>query len=300
MNFYVVMQGKSYHQSKEAGIVWCALYDKTGNTPHSWQRMQDVKKGDVLFHYVKGDVVAISQAREDARIGMSDIEEGVAGTLFDALYEELESPVSVKDNFGQIRPLLPVKYSPFQLNGDGNQGFLYPCNEMLALRLLTLISEQNIYSETDEQLEFTMDPVVHRERNFLAPILLLTEAQAKKQIRDGTRKFAKGLSSMWPTQCAICGIDVPELLHATYAKPWKDAEGEERTDAHNGLLLCSNHSALYERGYIAFNGSGRIHISEEISESDYGKHAIHAKMRVQREEGHKKYLKWHKREVFKG
>lgn len=300
MNFYVVMQGKTYQQSKEQGVVWCALYDKTGSTPHSWQRMQDVKKGDVLFHCVKGEVVAISQAREDARFGMSDIEEGVAGTLFDALYEELEVAVSVKENFAQIEPLLPVKYSPFQQNGDGNQGFLYPCNEMLALRLLSLISEVNIFTQTDEQLEFTIDPVAHTERNFLAPILLMTEAQAKKQIRDGTRAFAKGLTAIWPTQCAVCGIDVPELLHATYAKPWKDAEGDERTDAHNGLLLCGNHSALYERGYIAFNGSGRIHISQEMDESDYGKQAIHAKMRIAREEEHKKYLKWHKKEVYRG
>lgn len=300
MNFYVVMQGKTYQQSKELGVVWCALYDKTNHTPHSWQRMQDVRKGDVLFHCVKGEIVAISQAREDARMGMTDIEEGIVGTLFDALYEELETPVSVKENFTQIRPMLPVKYSPFQANGDGNQGFLYPCNEMLALRFLSLINEANIFPQTDEQLEFTIDPVVHTERNFLAPILLMTEAQAKKQILHGTRAFAKGLAEMWPTKCAVCGIDVPQLLHATYAKPWKDAEGDERTDAHNGLLLCSNHSALYEQGFIAFNGSGRIHISQEIDEANYDQHAIHNKIRIQRQEAHKPYLKWHKREVFRG
>lgn len=300
MQFYVVMQGKTYQQSKALGVVWCALYDKTNKTPHSWQRMQDVKKGDVLFHCVKGEIVAISQARENARIGMSEIEEGIAGTLFDALYEELEAPIAIKQHLNELRPVLPKKYSPFQENGDGNQGFLYPCNDMLALRFLSLMNELNIAPQAAEQLEFTIDPVLHKERNLLAPIILMTEAQAKRQIRQRTRTFAKGLADMWPKQCAICGIDQPELLHATYAKPWKDAEQFEQTDAYNGLLLCSSHSALYEQGFIAFNGSGHIHISEQIDPTDYAKHNIHPKIRIPRQEQHKPYFKWHKREVFRG
>ena len=300
MNFYIVMQGKSYHISKEQNKVWCAILDSAGNTPHSWERMTEVQKGDVLFHLVKGDIVAISQAQEDCRQGTFVLQASdEIGNMFDAKYEELPIALNVKEHFEAIRPILPLKYAAFQQNGDGNQGFLYPCNEMLAIKLLELISEANIFPETEQQLEFAIGPIAKQERNILAPVLYETEAEAKVKVRKGEQKFKAALAPIWDHKCALCGIELPELLRASYAKPWKDATAEERLDPYNGVLLCSNHATLYERGFIAFDGTGRIHISPSIPSSDYGKYGIHAKMRINREEQHKVYIKWHKRNVFK-
>ena len=171
---------------------------------------------------------------------------------------------------------------------------------MLGLKLLELISDDNIYAENMEQLEFAMGLIAQKDRNTLAPILIETEAEAKVKIRKGEQKFKKQLAPLWDHQCAICGITLPELLKASHAKPWKDATDEERIDPYNGILLCSNHDALYDRGYIAFDGTGKIHISSDIDRTEYGKYAIHDKMRVHRVEENKKYFKWHKREVFRG
>ena len=299
MNFYIVMQGKTYEQAKETGVVWCSIYDTSGQTPHSWERMTEVKQGDAIFHLVKGEIVAMSIAQEDCHIGENPFDEAKElGNVFASAYEELYQPISIKDNFAQIKPLLPVKYSPFQHNGDGNQGFLYPCNEMLAIKLLELMSDANIYEENEQQLEFAIGPIAQKERHTLAPILIETEAEAKVKIRKGQQKFHKQLAPLWNHHCALCGIDLPELLVASHSKPWKDATDEERLDPYNGILLCSNHDKLYDRGYIAFDGTGKIHISPEIAPIDYVKYGIHAKMRVARVEDNKKYFKWHKREVF--
>ncbi|WP_255505018.1 HNH endonuclease signature motif containing protein [Lysinibacillus sphaericus] len=59
------------------------------------------------------------------------------------------------------------------------------------------------------------------------------------------------------------------MLRVSHFKPWKDSTNEERLDAFNALLLCCNHDALYDKGYIAFDGTGKIHISERIDELDY-------------------------------
>ncbi|WP_274308935.1 HNH endonuclease [Solibacillus daqui] len=301
MNFYIVMQGKTYEQAKDANVVWCSIYDNSGQTPHSWERMNEVKQGDAIFHCVKGEIVAISIAQEDCRKGENPFDEAKhIGNLFISAYEPLQIPIAIKANFEHIQQLLPVKYSPFQQNGDGNQGFLYPCNEMLAIKLLELISDANIYEENEEQLEFAIGLIAQKERNTLAPILIETEAEAKVKIRRGQQKFKKQLTPLWDHHCALCGIELPELLKASHSKPWKDSTDEERLDPYNGILLCSNHDTLYDRGYIAFDGTGKIHISPELAKADYSKYGIHEKMRVNRVEENKKYFKWHKREIFRG
>ena len=302
MNFYIVMQGRTYEDEKAHGVIWSHVIDKSGQNHHFWERMKEVQAGDAVFHYVKGDIVAVSIVKKGCYEGRSPYREGydVIGYTVETAYEELAKPVNVKEHFDVLKPLLPLKYSAFQDNGDGNQGYLYPCNEILALQLLELISDLNIYEEHQEQLEFAIGTITDKERNTLVPILAETETEAKAKIRKGQQKFKQGLSPLWNHQCALCGIDLPALLRASHSKPWKDGTDEERLDMYNGLLLCCNHDALYDSGYIAFDGTGKIHISSEINEEDYAKYGIHPKMRVNRREENKPYFKWHKRHVFKG
>lgn len=302
MNFYIVMQGRTYIEEKANNIIWSHQIDKSGQTPHFWERMKEVVAGDAIFHYVKGDMVAISIVQEGCYEAKSPYGEGsdVTGFLVKTAYEELIKPLNIKNVFTEIKPLLPIKYSAFQENADGNQGYLYPCNELLAIKLLELISDLNIYEEEQEQLEFAIGLIAAKERNTLAPVLIETEAEAKVKIRRGQQKFKAGLLPLWEQKCALCGIELPSLLRASHSKPWKDSTDEERLDRYNGILLCCNHDVLYDRGFIAFDGTGKIHISDEISEEEYVKYGINAKIRVHRYEQNKPYFKWHKRNVFRG
>ena len=60
MNFYIVMQGRTYAEEKQHEVICSSKTDKIGQPQHFWERMKDVRRGDVVFHYVKGDIVAIS------------------------------------------------------------------------------------------------------------------------------------------------------------------------------------------------------------------------------------------------
>ena len=97
-------------------------------------------------------------------------------------------------------------------------------------------------------------------------MLAETEAEAKIKIRLGQQKYKRELAPLWNHQCALCGIELPALLRASHSKPWKDSTDCERIDPFNGLLLCCNHDALYDQGYISFDGQGRLHISTSIPE----------------------------------
>lgn len=299
------MQGHTYEKEKAAGIIWSPKKDKGGNLPHSWLRMKEVQEGDRVFHYVKGDIIAISVALTDYTESkkpdmMKNYEQWEdEGYLVSLQYNELDRPLNVKENFTDILPHLPFKYSPFQQDGNGNQGYLYPCNEELAIKLLELISDANIYQEDNEQLELAIGTVRRTERNTLVPVIAETEAEAKTKIRQGQQKFKRELLPFWNHQCALCGIDLPALLRASHSKPWKDSTDSERINPYNGVLLCCNHDALYDKGYITFDGQGRLHISSLISEDEYVKYDLNSKQKILRYEENKPYFKWHKRNIFK-
>lgn len=301
MNFYIVMQGQTFEEEKEHGIIWSQQIDKRGQSHHFWERLKEVKPGDFIFHYVKGEIVAVSIAKTACYEAKNPYnkEEDANGYEVRTLYEVLETPLNIKEYFDEIQSLLPVKYSPFKENGDGNQGYLFPCNELLAIKLLEILSDLNIYIEDVEQLEFAINIIVNKERDNRMPLIINTEAKAKRKLRKGLEKYKEVVTPLWNDQCALCGIDLPVMLHASYSKPWKDSTDEERLDPYNGLLLCHNHDALYKKGYITFDGTGKIHISESIQQTDYEKYGIHPNMKVKRKKENKKYFRWHKKNIFR-
>jgi hypothetical protein len=67
-------------------------------------------------------------------------------------------------------------------------------------------------------------------------------------------------------QCNLCDITTTSVLRASHIKEWSESSREERIDANNGLLLCANHDALFDRHQISFNPkSGDICISDSIN-----------------------------------
>ncbi|MEC2495519.1 HNH endonuclease, partial [Bacillus cereus] len=218
MNHFIVMQGHTYQEEKGLEIIWSPKKDRGGNVPHSWKRMMDVKEGDRIFHYVKGNIVAVSIAEEDCKesnkpsIMKSHDQWNDEGYLVSLKYHELEKPINIREKFEEISHLLPIKYSPFQSDANGNQGYLYPCNEELALKLMELIGDSNIYKINDEQLELAVDPVRRTENNTLIPVIAETESEVKAKIRIGQQTFREELMEIWNGKCALCGINLPELL----------------------------------------------------------------------------------------
>lgn len=305
MDNFIVMQGHTYQEEKELGIIWSPQKDKGGRVPHSWRRMTEVKQGDRIFHYVKGNIVAISIALEGCitaskpSIMQSHNRWRDEGFLVKLEYHELETPVNVSEKFNQILHLLPVKYSPFQQDAGGNQGYLYPCNEELAIKFVELISELNIYQINEEQLELSIDDVRRTENNTLIPVIAETESEAKTKIRLGQQKFRKDLFPLWKGKCALCGINLSELLRASHSKPWKDSTNIERIDPYNGILLCCNHDALYDKGLITFDGQGCLNISSVIRSDDYFMYGLEPTTKIQLHSEHKVYFKWHKKNIFR-
>ncbi|MBT2570832.1 HNH endonuclease signature motif containing protein [Planococcus sp. ISL-110] len=304
MNSFIVMQGETYQEEHNAGVLWTPQIDKSGMVPHSWNRMQELKKGDIVFHYVKGFFVAISRVRKDCQKGIKpkaadeQQPENEEAYIARTEYRELENPLSVKEFFRDIQPLLPVKYAAFQEDASGNSGYLYPCNEELAMKLLELVSSLNIFTLEEEQLELAMEVIKKTEHNPLLGLIAEAELEIKTKMRRGKEQFRESLLPLWNGECPLCGIAIGDVLKASHAKPWKDSSDAERLDPFNGILLCANHAALYSAGLIAFTGGGRLHISSRIPEKDYPVYGLRKNRKVPVLPEHAPYLRWHKRIVF--
>lgn len=302
MNSFIVMQGETYQQEKKLGILWSPQKDKSGMVPHSYKRMTEVKKGDRILHYVRGAIVAISRTAEDCleatRPYLLDGETSATGYKVVTEYRELETPVVIHEHMDELAPFLPRKYAAFQADGSGNPGYLYPCNEELLLKLLEIISMLNVYAVEEEQLELAIEVVRRTDHHPLVTLIAETVLEARTKLERSEQQFQKGIMPMWNRQCQVCGVKLDVLLKASYAKPWKDSVDAERIDPFNGLVLCSNHDALYRSGYIAINPSGNVQISKKLSEEDYTLYGLAKKLKVAVFPENELYFRWHKRNIF--
>jgi hypothetical protein len=66
-------------------------------------------------------------------------------------------------------------------------------------------------------------------------------------------------------ECRLTGISDLRFLRASHVKPWaKCADGSERVDGSNGLLLSPHADFLFDRGWITFEDSGALIRSDHL------------------------------------
>lgn len=95
-------------------------------------------------------------------------------------------------------------------------------------------------------------------------------------------------------QCLLCNVTTTSVLRASHIKEWSQSSREERIDAANGLLLCANHDALFDRHLISFNpDTGNICISASISAEEKISLNISDELTIPLNERKKNYMKIH-------
>ena len=126
----------------------------------------------------------------------------------------------------------------------------------------------------------------------------LTETEKKVliKLRIGQSKYREKVIDYW-AGCSVTRYKDKNLLIASHIKPWKDSTNIEKLDVYNGLLLIPNLDKVFDRGYISFDDNGAILISTELNEIE--KLGLNKEMKINIENEHKKYLKFHRDNIFK-
>jgi hypothetical protein len=127
-----------------------------------------------------------------------------------------------------------------------------------------------------------------------------TEAEAVVRQRVGQDLFREMLMDYWDGKCAVTGLDVPELLRASHAKPWKNCTDAERLDVYNGFLLAVHLDALFDDGFMTFRDDGEAEFSPCLGlsyrELLAGNSALALRSIAQ---SHRRYLAHHRERVFR-
>ena len=147
---YLVFQGDTYNEERTGQFIWAPKFTKDGRTMHHWDRLMDVREGDVIFHCSDGYIQAISRAKapfEDS--ARPDLATGdwtnweKDGRRVDCDYHVLKTPLKHGAYKEKILEYCNVKYAPFDKDGNGNMGYFYDLNQSLAAFFIQEIAKKN-------------------------------------------------------------------------------------------------------------------------------------------------------------
>ena len=71
-----------------------------------------------------------------------------------------------------------------------------------------------------------------------------------KQRGIAQQVFREVLMIAYGGACAICGLTLEATLTAAHIVHWRDCKGADRMNPSNGLLLCANHHAMFDAGWL--------------------------------------------------
>lgn len=118
------------------------------------------------------------------------------------------------------------------------------------------------------------------------------ERIVKARVAQGA--FRRLLLLKYNHKCCLCNIHTTSVLRASHIKEWSYSSHKERMDANNGLLLCANHDALFDKHLISFEPeSGSIIISTSLKETEKKTLNLDEAFVLSIPEAMKPYLKHH-------
>ena len=219
-----------------------------------YESMREVAPGDIIFSFRDTRIAALGVARSYCYESPKPTEFGTAGSYWEAIgwkidvsFRELNNRIHPKSHIGELRGLLPEKYSPLRANGDGLQSvYLAEVGRPFAAALFRLIGGEankvaDVAKEVVTDMSPSWEPTLEQWEDRVEvdirkdPKIPDTQREAIIQARVGQGKFRANVQGV-ERACRVTKVERLEHLVASHTKPWRDSTNEERLDGENGLL----------------------------------------------------------------
>lgn len=308
MNYWWVNHKQTFNAEFDGGYIWSPKRNINGARNKSYDYLTETKIGDMIFSYAGANIKAvglISSHHQDAPTPSEFGEIGKQwdndGHLVNVNWVPVFKPLRPKEKINLIAPLLPEKYSPIQLNGNGNQTF-YLCkiSEELARLLLNLIDVQNPRFEDlliDLNQRYNLERDLINNNDIIIPNVENTERKQLVDARIGQGLFRERVTRI-ESACRVTGLTNKSLLIASHIKPWRNANNIERLDGNNGLILSPHVDKLFDRGMISFKDNGEVLVANENTQLALNKWRIITTNVGSFNEQQKFYLEYHRDVLF--
>ncbi len=148
---FLVFQGNTFDAEYRGGFIWAPKYNQGGGKCHHWERLLNVRKGDIIIHSADRYIKAVSVAQGscyDAESPRELLREQLwakEGRMIECEYTKLNEPIKHAEYKDTIKKYSNAKYSPFDKDGNGNMGYLFELNRELAKFFIKKAIEKNEY-----------------------------------------------------------------------------------------------------------------------------------------------------------
>jgi hypothetical protein len=301
--FWWVNQNQTFEEEATGGFMWSPKTNKNGSKSHYYDNMTLISRGDIVFSYVgtviKAVGVALGPAFESPKpqaFGSKGSNWLTNGWRVDIDYSRLDSNVRPKDFIELIGPLLPKMYSPLQVNGSGNQAYLFEVSGELGQLLLDIVHAPELKIEVVDLSELTFN---EEEQSVISDKTITETVKATLvQARRGQGLFRKRVHLV-EIGCRVTQVTAEKLLIASHIKPWALSNNEERMSGNNGLFLSPHVDALFDKGFITFTPKGQMEVSPTLDRDVLARWKIDPKTNVGKFNSEQAYfLEYHNEEKF--
>lgn len=322
MRYWWVNQNQTYQHEVAGGYLWSPQRKSNRSRNPFYESMREVAPGDLIFSFESTYIRAVGVARsycyecpKPAVFGAAGMYWDEVGWRVDVTFRERPGPIRPKDHMQILAPLLPAKYAPLRPNGDGLQSvYLTELPPNFALALAALVGRDVVDlanglltqdSGAERAAEALPPPALAWESELVRriesnPAIEETEKEALIMARRGQGLFKARVRTI-EHACRITKVDRIEHLRASHCKPWRDSSNEERLNPENGLLLTPTIDHLFDRGFISFEGSGRLIVSAVAHKESLRKMGVDpaADINVGRfSTGQREFLQFHREHIL--
>ena len=293
------------------GNIWpntFGIYLKGGKeiALHKSLEKQYGKDYKVAFQYIKTEIIKLLHcgAVDDyAGIAENKLNSSFRYKLLTVYYPEKYIPVCTKESIdGYCKyigleidesleliykniALMKIKTSYKNFQNWNNAKFMFFCVWLLEKQKQVdlKVSDEVIAAEIDNDAE----KLACEGKEKLAYV--------KARVNQGI--FREKLLKRY-SKCCMCKVSNPQFLVASHIKPWSVCGPKEKLDVDNGFLLCPNHDALFDKGYITFDDYGSVIVSETLNSTDKECMNLEDMNLLCLTDGNKQYLKYHRNNVY--
>lgn len=306
MNFWWVNHKQTAKKELGGGYIWAPKINKDNSYNQTYENLKYAAAGDIIFSYANVQIKAIGvietayiESDVPDEFGQTGNRWNKDGYLVKVFWIPLIRPLSPKSVIGEIQNLLPIKYSPLQQNGNGNQKcYLAGISDELGgvlLGMLSRMNEQAVDSLYDIQASLINE--AEQQQIAAAPILQTEKTQLIKA-RIGQGLYRERLLKI-EDKCRITGATDTKFLIASHIKPWRMSDNQEKLDGNNGLLLSPHVDALFDKGWMSFKNNGEvIWAASKITDSTVAYWRLTQRLAGNFNSNQKQYLDFHRDVIF--
>ena len=295
MSFWWVNQGDSFEEARKLGALWAPLQDKGGHKQPSWETLDEVKPGDVVFHFAKKKVRGISTVTGTSRIAEIRIRDRgqwqdlgreieVEAQEFDFTIDLEEIPIDLRLDSGS------GVNTPFDSRGKVKQGYLFSVPDTVSNFIFSRLNLVN--SSSSESLDTQVEKLFGSFPNGTDKAITGTFRREQRALRA---YLVQGNDFL---DCGLCGRQLPSsLLVAAHIKPRSFCSEKERVDPNVVMLACVlGCDSLFDKGLLFVDGNGVLNTSTPtISSTDLNEFVSNFVGRKARafNQGNSVYFAWH-------